>query len=473
MRRREIFTKLSVSFLGAMVLFGCATLSGRKEILSVDSEPRGMVVEVPEAGDGFKAATPFFVELPRARKHEFRLLNGASTTTEEVSCRFRWFPTIAGNAALALASLTPAVAVVTYGVGLAVDSMTGATRSCLPRIVLSPSSTSGEAMGPTAECHRLLLIPVGADDPAAAWKYESSWLAYRRVNPNGCERLVAHGDADEELGHYGFLEQESLQKSRKRLQKHALSLGLATGASHFLLVSANGDDATERFVAEKYDAHTLELVEAPEWNREEWEKVAKPSAPIWSSTKWMLLKVVPNSFGFSVGKVSLVDREAPFRNENSIRSLLLDTIRHPAQYNQWDISFDWVSDVSLQWLELSSKASGKITAFEVAGSFGGETTVHTLLGAVSLNLRGGVMDLVSREERVAGWVNDGAPFYRVGAAYRAFFTEDLFFQGKLDMTFLLKKLDVGKRNSADSIVSGEVGVGFYLPDVPLWMGRRL
>jgi hypothetical protein len=467
---------LLFAFSCLLATTSCATLSGRKEILSIDSEPRGVIVEVPEAGDGFKATTPFFVELTRAKHHEFRLRTDDTTATEDISCRFRWFPTVLGNAGLAVATLAPTLVApfLTYGVGLTVDFSTGAAWRCRPRIVLTSPSTLGNSMKPAERCDRLLLIPVGAEDPATAWDYETAWQNYRRKNPNGCERLVAHNEADEELGRYGFLQQESLQKSRKRLQKHALALGLATGATHFLLVSTADDETSGRLVAEKFDAHTMEKTEAPEWDREQWEKRSRAPNPLWRVTKSLLLKLVPNSFGAANGAVQFNNaEEKQVWTENFKRSLLLANIQHPAQYNQWDITFDWISGLSLQWLNVSSKATGRTSAIQADASLGAETTLHTLLGAFLFSLDIGALELFSRQRADSDWAGDGVSFYRLGQAFRAFPTEDLFVQIKAEETVLLQPLQTTEHRNIHSVFSAELGIGYYLPEIPLWLGRKL
>lgn len=98
----------------SLFLTSCVSLAwGTHETLSIDSKPRGVLVETNEKSP--KQVTPFFLETRRASKHSFILENNEQKLTQTVSCNFRWWPMLFGNAPLLV--FFP-YSLITYGAGI-------------------------------------------------------------------------------------------------------------------------------------------------------------------------------------------------------------------------------------------------------------------------------------------------------------------------------------------------------------------
>src|SRR5689334_5303715 len=81
----------------ALLLSSCGTLTGRKEIISVDSDVRGETVFQDDRPIG---RTPFFTEQTRSSEVSLKVKRNEQVKDLNYDCHIRWGPSIAGNGVL-------------------------------------------------------------------------------------------------------------------------------------------------------------------------------------------------------------------------------------------------------------------------------------------------------------------------------------------------------------------------------------
>ncbi len=492
---RSAANQVSILLLGALLTSGCATLAGRSETLSIDSETRGTIVKVPEAGDDVQKRTPFFMKLGRAQQHTFTLQSGTTSQEMKLPCRFRWVPTLVGNLPLTLlGSLTnPLGMLLPYGVGLGIDLVSGAAWQCDSRIVLQnpAEQTHAQVLEEPSQpqpCDALAFIAVNVKDSATALAYEEAWRQYRGKNTSRCEKLINHDKCDGALSRHG-LQIVDANALHNRLSKQGLKVAFEAGATHFLLVSTEEVNSILNFHAEKVDAHTLRTVETIDWVQALPSGYSSDQKSLWQKSIPQLLGLVPNSLGLTTGQIKFWtphgESTSTIAQNQHLTGLILTRVQHPDQYSPWDMAFDWFPDGSLQYITLTETASPfsktklekpdyrAARAINASSNLSGQVTAHTPIGAISFHGGLGALALVTRRDGERAWTPSIAPYFTAGLIFRAFPHERIFVQAEFQKTSpLTKSLTLGERRIS-GVTTTSFGIGTYLPEGGLWLGRHL
>ncbi len=463
---------------------GCATLSEKEPIFSIDTTKRGAAVTYLDGNKEITQTSPFFVKLKQSHKREFTITSDGVRTKETVECNFRWLPTIFGNSillALGKLSISPFI----FGTAVGIDFLTGAAWHCPSHILLTtPTKTaklaaSEKSVKETESCQQLLVLTPGANDAATAWEYEKEWNAHRKNNPGVCENIVTPTKADAILARLGLF--DITPKSADRdARNQSLDVGMETGATHVLFISSSNTNDSQVFTAEKRDIHRWDIVEQHTWKRplEPTEKNIKTQ--IARSARSLFLNFIPNSIGLSqtTSTAIILHKQILTSGTDQSYGILATNVRHPQQYKPWDFSADWIPNAAIQYMKLKIINPGqvdqdKISVLKTQASIGGRLTFHTPMGALSPSLSLGGIALASRSSDSNKTFSDAGSFSSLAFGIRGFATERVFMELNFANELPLNALKYSPDRQAQKTITAQFAMGYFLPEMSRWIGRKI
>ena len=244
---------------------GCASIGGERQIIGIDSEPRGLSVIEPVSGRRL-GETPLFALIERDRYLDL-LINHPRDATKvspletkvEVLCHYRWALALFGNGWLLAAH--PLV-----GAGaLAIDLWNGSAYDC-PAIVKVRSlrsipdseadsiangqkavdSSEAPALSQTQRrpCRRFLIAPIADVGFFQEQVLRKAWRRSKAKRLKGCDIFVK---ADDIRQYWSYVKWKADHQSLESLSRERLNhLGFHSGATHVIflqrLIEPNTDD---------------------------------------------------------------------------------------------------------------------------------------------------------------------------------------------------------------------------------------
>lgn len=413
---------------------GCATLGGTRQVVSIDSEPRGL--EVLDQHHQVVGRTPLCLPLKRQRAHTF-VLRAAdhSSSPSRVHCDYRWKGSLLANAPAALLGVTPACMLPAWGAAAGVDLATGAAWSC-PDAIHFPTSLKTD---PVEGCPLYAVALPRHEDVEIARLVAQTW-ADRQTARDGCGKVVPLDEVEVLLERFGIDHATGLDVAR--VDRAWLNeLGHRTGATHLVVLPLPPDRQRLTMTPGIYDLHSLK-VQADEALEVDTSKVTSRH-PAW---RWIVrhVRLLPNAVSFSpslksfefVGRgdtdAAITDMPAASVLPSVIGNWTVGYIEHPARYGTWGVSgglgpgayFGYNSRV-LGLPRGGEVSLVEVTAVHLIALYSGSVSLHTPVGAFTGALglgAGGALHWDGDEYRGLGVRSYGY----AELAWTAFVTEQLF-----------------------------------------------
>ncbi len=412
-------------FALTFTLVGCGTIGGRKETLSIDSDPRALKVTID--GDEVKA-TPRFMEVKRKRTHIVRAIDpktGKVLREDKKTCNIRWVTSIVGNGVMALAS--PPVALL----GLGVDFFTGGMFDCQGAIrIVAPK----ENVLPGRLCHTYLVAPPEHPDAAVSRRLAAVWVAAARPKLKKCDVIVDEGDAEEAFAYINLTHRDTSALIDLR-RAHANVLGTQTQADRLVIVHGDMGAKTPRVIPEIVDMHSLERkVERPiplkGKDATELPKLSRPS--------WLLYSVslVPNAVMYGPSRTirtvtpptgySILSESEKTTFPKLVTFLGINTLDHPLGYGEWDLTLRFYPQMDAGSWALSYKLKNEKTGASETRTFKTTFVQGLFNGALSAYTPVGILGFAVGAGPFTGFIYEEKPRFRLITAFAYEFSWTFF-----------------------------------------------
>lgn len=456
---------------------GCATIAGTKQVISIDSEPRG--VDVRDAHSGRPLGkTPVFAELPRRYRQKLELRReGADPIERTRSCRYDWQGTVLGNTPLLL--IVPPLSIAWYAAGMGTDLVTGAAFECPTHVVFEGPSTN-ERAPPAPACASYLVVPPRHPDEKVSDFLVARWVERVKDELRECDGVVDHAEAKLALSRYGIGHRATFELEKTR-REHLYEVGHRTKATHLVLLTHERDRELLAMRATVLDIHRLLPVS------QEAFVVDVADEPLFHQPTLMnylveSISILPNGLGFSpglrgfyaapapgIGKLEL--RDPTDRLSSLATSWTLTSVENPARYGRWKVRAELSPAVSLAyvsrraWLEPFAGEPFELETrfFHTVLVFGPQVFFHTPIGAFSSSFRMGPG---------VGWMRAGEEtdvtlriFSQFDFAYTAFPTDNIFVRFAFAVTETGSQHLQTEHFGVAGWNEASVTVGFHLPQI--------
>lgn len=469
-------------------------MAGRKQILSVDSDARGL--DVVDARTGSKLGrTPVFLELPRASSHWLALKAPDGGVRElPISCDYRWRGSLLANAPLGLFALAhPAAGVAAFVAGGVTDLVVGTAFDCpmqlsahAPEPVPSaPETTALSTKEMRPECVRAIVLPVPDLDERigkiAAKKWKVRFLAAPGCHELADERQAAQFFLMREDDHVGLGEGEPSNRAAVN------ELGFRARATHAAELRIDEPvPGTLRVRPVLHDLHSLAQVEEAPYDVVLAEEADAPHNAV-SRKAGELVKLLPNSLSFAVA-----DKRFSFESKPGWR-LISDTatasvlpsllanwsvawIEPPGNHGPWSAGIDlaptFVATYNERRLTVQKDGDEGPRAFDARVVhallvFDAKMTFHTPAGVVGFAAgmgAGGAWHWKNSEFKAWSF----RPYAHARLDYTAFVNERLFLQVALN-TFGSPAPHVDAEGwSLSEVRETSLTLGYRLPELRSW-----
>lgn len=236
------------------MLVRCGTMAGSSQIISIDSEPRGIAVYHMD-GDERKALgkTPVFARIDRERTQLFRF-GSANPIDVSETCGIRWAESAIPDGIMLGFGFASQAAWLAFAAGfIGIDLYTGNFYECDDTIVAKLSATTP---APIEKPLKFLIIPPAHRDPLVADTTAAKWieLAQKKI---GHRSKFFSGDKVRE-----YLDFYNLDSSRDLtidsfMQSQLRELGFISQATHIVFFTEKSSDSTIIVEPKIYDLHRL------------------------------------------------------------------------------------------------------------------------------------------------------------------------------------------------------------------------
>lgn len=486
---------------------GCASLSGTRQVVSFDSQPRGVQVQ-DEQGKPL-GITPFFAQLPRQPEQSVEVVRPHRPLHRErfrFACGYRWWSSLLPNAALGTlaAGSGPLGMAALLGIGGGIDLWSGAAWDCpqsvqlpaepaklsaaaaeeRPALELAAPATPAEA---PRQCRLVVVGPPHHPDILVSQRLaDQAWQQHRQSAP--CDRRVDADEAEKLLRRLGMSHERPLQVSAS-IRRLLYELGWRTQAGYLLNTAVRADGDHLHATPSLCDLHTLQCQVQSEFAVD----LALSRQPAWRrGLAWLgqHMQLLPDSVGFAPtwktlpftglapGQL-LSNDDAPSVLPSLVGNWTLLSVEHPGALSPWDatwrvgprILFGYAAR-RLSWRNgpegLASPQAAEVTLLELGGLYEITGALHTPAGAVSMSAGGGWAGVGAWQgEQSLGW---RVPFTAsAGMAWTAFVTENLFIRGEL-LSYASSGARVqGPGYALKEWTAASVTAGWYAPEWRRWV----
>ena len=415
---------------------GCATVTGRKQVLSVDSEPRGAKVYLKGEPEPI-GTTPFFYRMDRVPNDTliYQPEVGAPHA-QEFHCEYRlWLETL-GNGSLAM--LSPEAALLAFGI----DYVTGAAYDCPSIKAKIPDA--GVTPHRATYCRKYLIIPPFHFDEKISDEIATLWMTQALRGLRGCDDFIEFENGK------AFLQRMNITNRRKitaedfrRTQMNYI--GLMTGMTDLVILDYEQEGAILTILPKVLDAHTWMQRDVGDF------KVVVNDAQrfeISENDRYFLytFRFIPNSATYGYFQTSQLILPAAGRevqsiiDEKNLPSYISNwnmvSVEHPDGFEAWDVGFDFYPSFSYIYKkqELSilntndgSSTSREHTLVHVLPAYNASVSIHTAIGAFTLASAAGFsqhyLDVTGEKKFYA------MNFFRnQEISYTGFFMQDMFYR---------------------------------------------
>jgi len=441
--------------------WACGSLTAQEQYISVDSEPRGVLV-TSQAGLK-QGRTPFFKKTRRQRALSFRYLGAHGPVDVTQSCGYRWIGSPLENGVMGLSGLLvagPIGGALTWASASAIDLWTGASYACPLSIRLSAATQS------TTICERhALRLPQSVSQSGR--KVLRDWWQTEMKSLNRCVSVVEEDITDLWIRKLSleFSRLDRLKARRERVNR----FGFESGATHVVDMETNRSETSKALVlkVKVVDLHHLDEVDMP--------AVSLPDGVVEDDTGGRMLGffreslfLIPETFALAAHRRT-IERgfDQPDIEVGPFPSIRIMRVSHPDSFAPWDVDLGFEPGVGLdlfQELSAGKKLDASAEFSRLAVHALGRLTFHTPVGAFSAEVGVG-----------------GAYFYLPGTAfkdenefgtesvlrlsYTAFLTDSVLFRAYRERVFV--SADVAGGYFAEIEDSGFL-VGYYFEGLDEW-----
>lgn len=452
MINRPIFLVLLVS------LYSCATITSRRQLVSVDSSPRGQEIYLGERATKSIGVTPLFYELPRTKKLSLMLKMPGIPDKHfyEESCSFRWLVSGLGNIPFFI--INP----ISGALALGYDFFSDNAWHCSDNIRVTWKSRKH-----LKACHRFFVVPPTHRSPSKAFHAYILWKKIVRKKIDKCHSFV--GDAQIKKYHHILNLGVHSKFDYHKVSSHKINkIGYGTGADVF--VTLNFDEKRKNILlADYYDMHTKSVIEG--FPRSTKVQMKDHNEELASEVLSFTFELFPNSLAYE-SRSSFHDQDTFQENRRSnnslpalLTSLSLLSIVSPVAYDDWDISYGFYPSLdfySFDWsysFEDSSK-DGRWQLFYLMPSYEGRLMFFTGLGQVSLALGWGPQLSYSKYSGKSGEVIASSFSYNY-LRYEAHMSQSVFFYLDTSNFSISKRIFATDELETGSFSEVALGLGYF------------
>lgn len=457
----------------------CATMTSRSQVISIDSEPRGMnVFLLEDKHEETLGTTPTLLKFPRQPKIHL-MLRGKSKTQMDIQCNFRWATTLGGN--LIFFYFWPLAVGIDYFSGNAYDCPLQNKLETLK----SPAQTGVAALEPSknkSTCKNYLLVyPTGTSRE----EIKAIWFQWRKLNVSGCNSLVPTQNTIESVENFGISSDVEFAELENKINIYQASF--ENKVTDLVYIRTSGITTNKPGIY----FTTVDLHTAAESEEKELKIDSSVDKEILESTatddvKKFAVKAMPNSLSIAPLYSSLVDIKAADNivskdrlNSNSaslISNWNFRNIVHPTQFSEWDHlllyspsfsffrvkqtnSYNYAQNPEPTPIEYSfEKYSGVIT-YDI------ESYIHTPIGTYGTALGMGPAYEYFKDDEIKK--HHFSLFFKIDITYSIFFTNNYFSRFLVSVNYPMNKKIETKIGPIESTTIVGLEFGYYFP----WLNR--
>ena len=450
--------------LFVVLLEACGTLGGLHEVVSVDSEPRGL-----EVFEGTKSIglTPFFYNMRRARQHRLlvRRPEAQALMPYPVACSFRWQVEVFGSGFLATLNILAVPAAVT------VDLLTGAAFDCRSEFFIALAEEDEPQLA--SGCHRFLIVPPRHPDERVSDDLVNIWVKGVTARLKRCDTILPYRDSKRRLSYFG-IDHAHVPSFFDVDRDITNQIGFRTGATDVVYLDYSAAAAEVTVTPTVYDLHRRAVVPAEQW-------IAKGSEPLSLRPEGLLAKVfeavrfLPNSVSYGVTDSLLgaklkrgQQREVVERDTipRYLAGFSLSSVDHPAAFHDWDVGFQIYPSVEFDYIDrkirIVDEPSYVFQFMRTTSPLNASVTFHTPIGALSYSYGIGPVIQVGKDSS-GTWARSLDVAAVSEFSYIAFMSENLFLELSNTHLQVSRKIANEFVEIASRSQESYLGIGYYMP----------
>ncbi len=458
-----------------LVFISCASLSGSKQIVGIDSEPRQ--IEIYDGKERL-GETPQFIQLrPKYTKHlEFKLQN-EKIGTKDFTCSIRWGMSILGNCFLGL--FYPAL----IPIGLLTDYVSGAMFEC-PYSVKFTFDKEVRENKKSILCYRYLVLPPLHVDEKISDQTVEIWRAQFLKN-SSCHEVIYDQNSKSYLKFYDIDNYNSLENYSE--YKNWLS-NISYDFDVDYLVRLNLEtekDGKEKIQPELIYLHDLSVEKKSKLPITEQKDLSLKKKKLKDYIYLMGVSFFPNSitWGPSGLQPELMVDDTKYQNfrleekdklPRTLSNFSLQNVEHSKKHSDWSWSFrfsPWIKNIyfapTFYYQDQEAKKSFPIFMESIKIVYNAELTFHTLIGAFGFGLGMG-------PSYVYGRSNYKTKTHRMSLVmtsftnYVAFITERVYWQLFIYQDIFQPKIDLGDIKIR-KFYDYQLAIGYFFPESKSWV----
>jgi hypothetical protein len=455
-------------FILSFTLVSCGTLRSPKNIIPVDSTPRG--VEVSYAGE-VVGTTPFFHEVDSGRSHTYTYKISNNNIEEDYSCSLNWGQSILPTS---IVMLFYPVGTVFGGIGLTTDYFSGGLFRCHKDFTFNVSEKSTEKV---EEKRKIIFLPVLNDDQLFSKDVFKKWI---ELNPKLKDEIVEDNELSFDLYERGITHLKN--NDPKKIKRFYLNeIARKYNATHFYYFPFKSNQDVYHFEPKLIDAFSLTEVS------DDTEKKFDVSRPqkhkdAWVKTILSVFKIIPNGFRLSKAidptvTFSYIDQSGDEDHDESqtdkhpkalpeyASAIRVENVLHPSEYKNWDLTgviYPWLSASSWKSSDLGPNSDYNIWISNYYIFLSGELTFHTPVGAFSGGIGYGV-NYSYVDDSLGNKTNNVGSTFNLNLNYVAFISRKFYFKLAIDIFNPEENIDYFNKYRLKNWSEGSIGIGYYFP----------
>jgi hypothetical protein len=456
------------------LLTGCATVTGRKQILSVDSEPRGAKVYLKGEQTAI-GTTPFFYKTDRVPSDTliFQPEVGAPHSVE-FRCQYRFWLETLGNGSLAL--LSPEAAILAFSL----DYVTGAAFDC--PAIKTKIPNAGVTPYRATYCRKYLIVPPFHFDEKISDEIAILWMNEAQRGLKGCDDFIEFDEGKSLFQRMNITNRRKITpEDFRRTQMNYI--GLMTGMTDVVVLDYEQKGTILTISPRVLDAHNWQQREVGDF------KVVVKDAErfeIKGNDRYFLytFRFIPNSATYGFSKTSQLILPAEKRevksivNEKNLPSYLSNwnmvSVEHPDGFEVWDVGFDFYPSfsyiykkqkLSIQNTNDGSTESKDHTLIHVLPTYNASVSLHTAIGAFTLSSGVGFSQHYLKVKGDNAFLSMNY-FRNHELSYTGFFMQDMFYRLTTGESSFYGKQYKDENYSIDpKIRFVSASIGYYIPQL--------
>lgn len=438
--------KLILKFFIGLVLIqwlvGCGHFyeSGKQEILSIDSNPRGVMTYSKYNGKKIEIGrTPFFWRSERSFTKNIYFKSVDAYKKKKIRCGFRWFEVVIPDTVLGVllgGGVGGAGIYIAGPVIVGYEAFNGRLFKCTPYVKVRLPEEAGSQ---EAHCGRYMIIPPVHEDEMFSDLMAKEWLKANLERKDDC---VDFFDFNKSKEFFSFLNINYKRDVRfnKIRQKKLFDFGYHNNVSHLVKLKAQKTKSGKVLIVPKiYDIHSKKILPKQKKLYVTSKNLKLLPKEIEAFSLANAFYFFPNSATYSMlssDEFTLFNKQnegvilnAPNKVYNIVQNIAFTSVEHPSGYGDWDFYFQIVPSGNFKNTHLQYKGDENypemnIDLMSFSGSFDFKPGVHTVLGNyfMWLGLGGELTFLKAEGENIT----DISPILSYGVGQTTFMKKKLF-----------------------------------------------